>query len=67
MSMSLRDLTNEQLISYLNKNETLRRSYLLEVIAETLRRMNENEPLLPKEDKYDVPNERDDWANPLIP
>lgn len=60
MSKKVRDFTNEELIFYLNRNEDIRPSYLIEVISEILRRMDEKTPLLPEEEEVD-------WGNPLTP
>lgn len=60
MSKKVRDFTNEELIFYLNRNEDIRPSYLIEIISEILRRMDEKTPLLPEEEEVD-------WGNPLTP
>lgn len=60
MSKKVRDFTNEELIFYLNRNEDIRPSYMIEIISEILRRMDEKTPLLPEEDEVD-------WGNPLTP
>lgn len=60
MSKKVRDFTNGELVFYLNRNQDIRPAYLIEIISEILRRMNEKTPLLPKEEEVD-------WGNPLTP
>ncbi len=56
---SLRDFTNEELISCLNNNETTDLSKMTGLLSEILRRMNERQPLFPKGSN--------DWENPITP
>jgi len=56
---SLKDYTNEELIGYLNNNITIDLSKMTGILSEILRRMNERSSLLP-EDKQD-------WGNPITP
>ena len=56
----LRDFTNEELIVFLNANESTDFMYLTGITSEILRRMNEKRPLFPKEDPFH-------WDYPLIP
>lgn len=56
---SLRDYTNEELISYLNNNMTTDLSMMSGLLSEILRRMNEQKPLLPEKNE--------DWGNPITP
>jgi len=57
---SLRDFTDEELIYYINNNETTDFSRLTGAMSEILRRMNEKNPILPKKDQTDL-------ANPITP
>lgn len=56
---SLRDYTNEELISYLNNNMTTDLQMMAGLMSEILRRMNEKSPLLTSEDE--------DWGSPIVP
>jgi len=56
---SLPDYTNEELIGYLNNNMTTDLSMMAGLLSEILRRMNERSPLLPEDNQ--------DWGNPLTP
>lgn len=53
---SLRDYTNEELISYLDRNESTDLTMMSGLLSEILRRMNEKTPILPIE-KTDVAKE----------
>lgn len=57
---SLKDYKNEELLIYLNENETIDIKCLCGILSEILRRMNGIKPLLSKEVESD-------WGNPLIP
>ena len=51
---SLRDFTNEQLVSYLNNNMSTEVNMMSGVLSEVLRRMNERSPLFPQENQQPV-------------
>ncbi len=50
---SLRDYTDEELISYLENNMVTDLTMLIGLLSEILRRMNEKTPLLPKKCKVE--------------
>ena len=51
MKKQLIDYTNEELISYLDINTKTSLPVLTGILSEILRRMNENKPLLPKDEE----------------
>lgn len=55
-----KSLTDKELIAYLNTTESIDASYLVVIMSEILRRMNEKSPLLTRE-------EQNEWGNPLTP
>ena len=57
---SLRDYTDDELISYLDKNMTTDLHKMSGFVSEILRRMNERNSLLPKK-------QEEDWGNPITP